>query len=105
MKERRQGPSGIGIAGHRRRNRISGQFSPMLVGTLESPARQVLSLSARRGLDRLRIELAHHAGQGSARLCVTYDDFQGYGIERHCIAPAIREAESLGFVRITRKGR
>jgi hypothetical protein len=94
-----------GIAGSRRRNRIAGQFSAVLVETLESPAWQVLSLSERRILDRLRIELGHHGGQEASRLCVTYDDFQRYGIRRHSIAPAIRALVALGFLRITQEGR
>ena len=94
-----------GIAGHRRRNQIAGQFSAVLIETLDSPAWRVLSLSARRVLDRVRIELGRHAGHESARLPVSYDDFEAYGIERHCIAAAIREAVALGFLRITREGR
>ena len=93
------------IAGHRRRNRIAGSFTPLLTDMLESPAWRVLSLSARRVLDRLAIELRHHAGHEGEGLCVTYADFQEYGIERHCIAPAIREAVALGFLRIARQGR
>ena len=94
-----------GSAGHRRYNRISGQFSAVLIETLESPAWRVLSLSARRVLARHHIELAQRGGQGSAGLCTTYDRFQEYGIERHCIAPVIRELVALGLVRITREGR
>ncbi len=94
-----------GIAGHRRRNRIAGHFSAVQIETLESPAWQVLSLSGRRVLDRVRIELGRHAGHECSRLCVTYDDFERYGIHRHSIAPAIREVVALGFLRITRQGR
>jgi hypothetical protein len=32
-------------------------------------------------------------------------DFEKYGVERHAIAPAIREVEALGFIRITQMGR
>src|SRR5262249_1961089 len=35
----------------------------------------------------------------------TYADFHKYGIHRHALAPAIREAVALGFLRITRQGR
>jgi hypothetical protein len=41
----------------------------------------------------------------NGRLPVTFDDFQKYGIDRHAIAPAIREVEALGFVQITERGR
>jgi hypothetical protein len=72
---------------------------------LESPAYRTLSLSARRVLDRIEIELAHHGGKDNGRLPVTFDDFLAYGIHRHAIGPAIREAVALGFVEITRPGR
>jgi len=38
-------------------------------------------------------------------LPVTYADFESYGIERHAIGPAIREAVALGFLEITEHGR
>jgi len=89
----------------RRRTTIGGQFAPRLIEMLESPAYRVLSLSARRVLDRVEIELAHHGGTDNGRLPVTYDDFERYGIDRHAIAPAIREAAALGFLEITERGR
>jgi hypothetical protein len=88
-----------------RRNAISGQFAARLVEMLESPAYRILSLSARRVLDRIEIEFAHHGGTNNGRLKITYDDFEDYGIHRHAIAPAIRELEALGFIRITQIGR
>ncbi len=90
---------------YRRRNKIDGQFAWRLIEMLESPAFRVLSLSARRVLDRTEVELARHSGNDNGRLPVTFDDFHKYGIHRHAIAPAIREAESLGFVEITERGR
>lgn len=89
----------------RRRNRISEQFVARVVTMLEAPAYRVLSLSARRVLDRIDIELAHHAGHDNGKLPVTYGDFQRYGIDRHAIGPALREIEALGFVQITERGR
>jgi hypothetical protein len=71
---------------------------------LESPAYRVLSLSARRVLDRIEIELAQHGGNDNGRLPVTYSDFVSYGIERHAIGPAIREAVALGFLEVTERG-
>jgi hypothetical protein len=53
---------------------------------LESPAWRVLSLSAHRVLYRVVIELRHHGGHEGDGLCVTYADFETYGIERHAIA-------------------
>jgi hypothetical protein len=71
---------------------------------LRSPAYCVLSLSARRVLDRLEIELADHGGADNGRLPVTYDDFQRYGLHRQAIYPAIRETVALGFAEITEEG-
>jgi hypothetical protein len=89
----------------RNRNRIAGQFAPRLIEMLESPAYRALSLSARRVLDRIEIELAHHGGRDNGGLPVTYDDFQHYGIvDRHLIAPAIRELIALKFIEISKPG-
>ena len=88
-----------------RRNKIAGQFVPRLIEMIESPAYRVLSLSAHRVLDRIEIELGHHAGRDNGKLPVTYNDFVDYGMDRHSIAPAVREVEVLGFVKITEHGR
>jgi hypothetical protein len=84
------------------RNRpvIGAQFAPRRIDMMESAAFRALSLSARRVLDRLEIELAHHGGKDNGRLPVTFDDFVAYGLHRHAIGPAIREAVALGFVEI-----
>jgi hypothetical protein len=89
----------------RRRSRISEQFSAHPISMLESPAWGTLSLSARRFLDRLEIELAHHGGNDNGKLPLTYEHLEAYGMDRHAIAPAIREAVALGFVEITEQGR
>jgi len=88
-----------------RRTEIGGQFAPHLIEMLESYAFRALSLSARRVLDRVEIEMAHQGGTENGKLPVTYDDFENYGIHRQAIAPAIREAVALGFLEITRAGR
>jgi hypothetical protein len=88
----------------RRKNQISGQFAWRLIEMLESVSYRVLSLSARRILDRLEIELGHHGGQENGRLPVTFGQFQEFGIDRHAIAPAIRECIALGFIEITERG-
>jgi hypothetical protein len=93
------------MASHRRSGRISGQFAPVLVEMLESHSFRALSLSARRVINRVEIELAHHGGTDNGKLPVTFDDFEDYGIDRHAIAPAIREAVALGFLEITEPGR
>jgi hypothetical protein len=89
----------------KRRNRISVQFAWRPIEMLESPAYFVLSLSGRRFLDRLEIELASHAGRDNGKLPLTYTQLQTYGIQHNAIAPAIRECIALGFVERTRQGR
>lgn len=88
----------------RRRSRISGQFAARPIEMLRSPAMGELSLSGRRILDRLEIELADHGGKDNGRLPVTFDDFQRFGIDRHAIAPGLREAEALGFMETVVRG-
>jgi hypothetical protein len=88
-----------------RRNQIASQFAWLSIGALESPAYRALSLSGHRILSRIQIEHAHHGGKENGDLPVTFMDFENYGIERHAIAPAIREVEALGFIRITQMGR
>jgi hypothetical protein len=88
-----------------RHNKIAGQFSARTIEMMVSPAFRVLSHSARRVLDRLEIEHAHHGGQDNGALPVTFNDFVSYGIDRHAIAPAVREVEALGFARVTERGR
>jgi hypothetical protein len=89
------------------RGSINGAFSWRLIEMLESPAHRALSLSARRILDRLEIEFHHHGGnpEENGRLPCTFDHFADFGIERHGIAPALRELVALGFVEITQHGR
>jgi hypothetical protein len=89
----------------RKNNAIDGQFSARTIEMLESPAWRVLSLSAHKVFDRICIELAHHGGNDNGRLPVTYGQFMEYGIDRHAIAPAIRELEALGFVEVTQRGK
>jgi hypothetical protein len=89
----------------KRRNRISGQFRAHMIEMIESPAWRTLSLSARRVIDRIEIELAHHGGNDNGRLPVTFEDFEAYGIHHDAIAPAIREAGALGFIRVMERGR
>jgi hypothetical protein len=88
-----------------KRTAIGEQFAPHKIRMIRSPAWCALSLSARRVLDRIEIELAGHGGADNGKLPVTYDDFEKYGIHRHAIGPAMREAVALGFIEITVVGR
>jgi hypothetical protein len=89
----------------RRRNRISGQFSARLIEMLESPAYCTLSRAAHLVISRIEVELAHHGGCDNGRLPVTKGDFVAFGVHHASIAPAIREAEALGFIELTERGR
>jgi hypothetical protein len=89
----------------KRRNRINGQWQARLIEMLESPAYRALSLSAHRLMSRIEVELGHHGGNDNGRLPVTFEDFIEYGIHRDAIAPAMRELEALGFIRVTERGR
>jgi hypothetical protein len=94
-------PNGVTV----RRNRLSEQWAAYPIEMLQSPAYRALSLSACRLLHRIEIELAAHGGNDIERLPVTKADFVEYGISPRLVAPAIREAEALGFIRITQRGR
>jgi hypothetical protein len=72
-----------------------------------SAAWRTMSLSARRVIERIEIEMMSNggAGESNGRLVVTHDNFIEYGISRACLASAIREASALGFVEKTVQGR
>jgi hypothetical protein len=88
----------------RKRNSISEQFTVRTIRMLESPAYRALSLSAHRILSRIEVELGHHGGNDNGKLPVTYNDFVSYGVHRHAISAAIREAVALGFLEVTEIG-
>jgi hypothetical protein len=82
-----------------------GQFVPHRIEMLESAAYRALSLSGHRVLARIEIEHGHHGGAENGKLPVTFDDFEAYGISPKSVAPALREVQALGFVRVTERGR
>ena len=88
----------------KRRNSIEGVWVGHRIEMLRSPSWRVLSLSTRRVLDRLEIEHADHGGAENGRLVVTFNQFVEFGIDRHAIAPAIRELEALKLVEVTERG-
>jgi hypothetical protein len=96
---------GTGRRFGKERTKIVGQFVAHRIDMLQSPAWCALSLSARRVLDRIEIEHAAHGGADNGKLPVTYADFEKYGMDRHAIAPAMREAVALGFIAIAEVGR
>jgi hypothetical protein len=109
MQDRRHNARGRStgrlVAGRAKFAKIDGQFAPRTIEMLRSPAMAALSLTGRRILDRLEIELADHGGAENGTLPVTYDDFERFGIHRHQIKAGLAEVVALGFVEITRQGR
>jgi hypothetical protein len=87
------------------RNSITAAWAARSVEMMESPAYQVLSLSAHRALSRIEIEFAHHGGKDNGNLPVTFDNFADYGIHRTSIGPALAELEALGFIKVTERGK
>jgi hypothetical protein len=74
------------------------------ISMLESPACRVLNLAERRVIDRIRIEFHRHGGQDNGKLPVTFRDFHEYGVRWNSIAPAIRGAQALGWIKVTKYG-
>ena len=89
----------------KRQNKISQQFAARPIAMLESPAYRALSRAAHMVIARIEIELGHHGGNDNGQLPVTFEHFVEYGIYRNGVAAAIREAEALGFIRVTERGR
>jgi hypothetical protein len=89
----------------RRKGSIQGQFVAHRLEMVTSPAYRALSLSGHRVLARIEIEHMHHGGVENGKLPVTFDNFEAYGISEKSVAPALREVQALGFVRITERGR
>src|SRR5271170_8062899 len=88
----------------KRRSVIAGQFITHPRQMIESPAWQVLSLTARKALDRIEIEHMDHGGAENGKLPCTYLDFEKWGVHKNYVARALRELEALGFIETTKKG-
>ena len=86
----------------KRHNAISGQLAARPIAMLESHAYRALSSSAHMVISRIEVELGHHGGNDNGQLPVTVDQFVEYGMHRSSVAPAIREAEALGFIKVER---
>jgi hypothetical protein len=88
----------------RQRRTIMGPYAMRPIEMLLSPAMRVLSLSARRVLDRVEIEYAQHGGKDNGQLPVTHADFLEHGIDHNAIGSALREVVALEFLEQTRRG-
>jgi len=84
-----------------RRNTVAEFFNSRPVELLESPALRVLSRAAHLALLRIEIELRHHAGNDNGKLIVTKQQFVEYGIHPRTLAPALRELDALGIIRVS----
>jgi hypothetical protein len=86
---------------HSRPNSIVGQFTAYPVEMLEGPAWRALSTTAKRCIERIAIELAHHGGRDNGELKVSNRRFRDYGVPMARIKPALAEAVALGFIEMT----
>ena len=74
-----------------------------LIAKVEREGRAQVTLDKKRWL--LAFAYPAFGDRPVGEVPVTYDDFQRYGMDRQAIAPAIREAEALGFIEVTEHGR
>jgi hypothetical protein len=88
----------------RRGNQIAGQFVAHPRQMIESMAWRVLSLAARKALERIEIEHMDHGGAENGKLPVTYADFERWDVHPNFVAPALRELVALGFIEIVKRG-
>jgi hypothetical protein len=72
---------------------------------LESLAWRQLSRAGMQVVMRICIEHMSHGAKENGRLAVSFDEFEAYGIRRGSIRKALAEAEELGFIRCTMRGR
>jgi hypothetical protein len=81
----------------------NSQYEPVRCWSLQHTAR--FRNPAHRLISRIELELCYHGGQENGKLPVTNEDFCDYGIHHGAIAPAIRESEALGVIKVTERGR
>jgi len=93
-----------GIAGSKRKNKISEQFVYYTRGMIDSPAYRALSLQARKVLRRLELEHMAHGGQDNGKLPCRYHDFINYGCRKNGLSAALIEVEALGFAKTVTLG-
>lgn len=84
----------------------TGSFVMHRRDLLESCAWRVLTIQARRLLDRIELEHLRRGGKHNGSLKVTYDGFRDHGVgKRGNIVWAIAQAEALGLIEVTHGGR
>ncbi|CAM5766386.1 hypothetical protein LMIY3S_01805 [Labrys miyagiensis] len=72
---------------------------------LSSPAFRQLSGNALLIVMRVAVEHLCSGGKENGRLVVTHRDFITYGVSAKAVATSIREAEALGWITVTERGR
>jgi hypothetical protein len=82
------------------RNAVAPYFASRPVELTASLAMRALTQSAHRALLRIEIELRQHAGRCNGKLIVTKQQFVEFGLHPRMVAPALRELEALGIIRI-----
>jgi hypothetical protein len=87
------------------RSTIAEQWVSYCRDMVESPALRVLSRAAVLVMHRLEKEHMDHGGAENGRLIVTHRQFEGWGVHRDSVSPAIRELVALGFGEVTRQGK
>lgn len=90
------------MARRRKVSKIGGAFIAHSLEMRRSAAWKALPDNARRVLDRLEVEHMSKGGEQNGTLICTYDDFETAGIRRKSVALALRQAQALGFISITR---
>jgi len=86
--------------------KIDEPFTAHRRSLLESYSWRVLTVEARKVLDRIELEHLRHGGKENGSLIVSYSAFYEYGMPKYsrAIARAIQEAEALGLLRVVRGG-
>ena len=83
-----------------KRNSVAQYFTSRPVELIASPALRILSRAGHLALLRIELELRQHAGRCNGKLIVTKEQFVEFGLHPRMVAPALRELEALGIIRI-----
>ena len=77
-----------------------GGFLPLRLGMLLSPAYQARTRPLALILERLEIEHLRHGGKHNGGLCVSYRQFEEYGVSPRTIRPSLSLGEALGLMQV-----
>jgi DNA-binding PadR family transcriptional regulator len=82
---------------------VAGTFTPVPASLFESKAWEALSPTAMR-IFGFMVGADSHVYDGGGHIGFSYDDFAKRGVDRHAIAPALRELEEAGIIKRVWKG-